>query len=240
MELIQPTNMNWVQGWGAWGGEEVESPKGPSGSLTIRSLGTGKVNGPTHICPTVSRSPAVAQITSLCFRFRQVSRSLARVRLAFSSRTARVKLTHVRFTLRSLGTGKVNGPTHICPTVSRSPAVAQITSLCFRFRQVSRSLARVRLAFSSRSARVFGLAQLAPVGSGSEGVSTEQSASFKIATCRQQVQGSCGCAVQESGVVGVKRRSSQTLCILSHFHVHTPWPACVDKHRPVVMEGNED
>ena len=165
---------------------------------------------------------------------------MSRVRLAFSSRTARVKLTHVRFTLRSLGTGKVNGPTHICPTVSRSPAVAQITSPCVRFRQGSRSLARVRLAFSSRSARVFGRAQLAPVGSGSEGVSTEQSASFKIATCRQQVQGSCGCAVQESGVVGVKRRSSQTLCILSHFHVHTPWPACVDEHRPVVMEGNED
>jgi hypothetical protein len=157
--------MNWVQGWGAWGGEEVESPKGPSGSLTIRSLRTGKVNGPTHICPTVSRSPAVAQITSLCFRFRQVSRSLSRVRLAFSSRTARVKLTHVRFTLRSLGTGKVNGPTHICPTVSRSPAVAQITSPCVRFRQGSRSLARPRSArvqltfgscFRSRSARSCG------------------------------------------------------------------------------------
>ena len=44
---------------------------------------------------------------------------------------------------------------------------------------------------------------------------------------------------------GIRRGGCETslesdALYLSHFHVHTPWPACVDKHRPVVMEGNED
>jgi len=157
----------------------------------VNGPATTRVTFGSHVRPTSYIRPTI----SSCFVQRAFGR--AHVRITPGSRFVQ-RAFPVQPAKKSWG--KVNHPGTSHFWLTRSAHIIHSLHDHLMFRS-----ARIRSSTRSDHARLmFGHTQLAPVGRGTGRVSTEQSASFKVAPRRQQVQGPWVCCA------GIRRGGCET------------------------------